>query len=163
MVTDAPSAPEQASRGHRSTAIPHLAVADALREAELGVLTGLTWSEAKIRHPELCQALMTAAEWVPIPYAETPDAGYRRAATFIQTLLTHHSNQDAIWIMAHQWIMEHLMASLMGCDRTWKMPIPNTAIFEFWLDCDRWQHSDMPRRVSDFWQIKHFGACPHLI
>jgi 2,3-bisphosphoglycerate-dependent phosphoglycerate mutase len=50
----------------------------------------------------------------------------------------------------------------MGCDRTWKMRIPNTAFFEFWIDRDRWSDSGMSRGISDLWQIKQFGDIPHL-
>lgn len=142
--------------------LPQLAVAAPLQESDLGILTGLTWAEAQTLYPALCQALLTSPTWVPIPDAETPAAGYQRAATFIHTLIARHSNHDALWLMSHQWIMQHLIAGIMGSDRTWKMPISNTAIFEFWLDRDRWQTNDRSHRISDFWHIKRFGERPHL-
>lgn len=143
-------------------AIPQVFLAPNLREFDAGILTGLTWAEAQRRHPKLCQALLSSPEWVPIPQAETPAGGRDRAAAFISQLLDRHSNHDAVWLMSHQWILEHLVASLMGCDRTWKIAIANTALFEFWLDRDRWSSSEIQRGISDLWQIKRFGEIPHL-
>lgn len=133
-----------------------------LQEFHAGILTGLTWSEAQQRYPDLCLALETNRDWVPIPAAETPYQGKQRAQTFIEHLLLTHRNGDAVWVMAHQWILEHLIAVLLGGDRTWQITMPNTALFEFWLDCDLWSQVGMTRHISDLWQIKRFNDCPHL-
>ena len=142
--------------------LPQLTVAKQLQEFDVGLLTGLTWQEAQERYPELCQALETSSEWVAIPDAESPHAGRDRATRFIQKMLAYHHNQDMIWVMSHHWIMEHLIAAVMGCDRTWKIHIPNTALFEFWIDHDRWLDREVNRGISDLWQIKKFGDCHHL-
>ena len=134
----------------------------ALQEFQAGVLTDLTWVEAKRQYPTLCRQLETSKDWVAIPNAETPQQGQHRAQNFIQQLLANHRNGDAIWIVSHHWIMEHLMSALMGCDRTWQMMIPNTALFEFWLDCDRWLQTGMAQGISDLWQIKRFSDGQHL-
>lgn len=139
-----------------------ITISATLQEFQAGVLTGLTWAEAKRQYPSLCQTLETAKDWVAIPDAETPQHGQHRAQNFIQQLLTDHRNGDAIWIMSHHWILEHLIAALMGCDRTWQITIPNTALFEFWLDRDRWLQAGMACGISDLWQIKRFGDCHHL-
>lgn len=144
------------------TDAPPIAVSEALAEFQAGVLTGLTWPEAQEHYPQLCRDLITTPDWVPIPEAETPSQGRARANHFIQGLLANHSNRDRIWVISHHWIMEHLIASLMGCDRTWQIKIHNTAWFEFWLDCDRWSQTGIMRTVSDCWQIKQFHDCRHL-
>lgn len=141
---------------------PILHISKHLQEFDAGVLTGLTWREAKERYPDLCRALETSSDWVPIPQAETPISGRNRAQAFIQQLLATHHNQDAIWVVSHHWIMEHLVACLLGCDRTWQLQIANTALFEFWLDRDRWSDNGIHRGISDLWQIKRFGDCQHL-
>ena len=133
-----------------------------LAEFQAGVLTGLTWAEAEARYPKLCAALMATPDCVPIPEAETPSQGRDRAQHFIQKLLNQHQQDDAIWVISHQWILQHLVASLLGCDRTWQISIPNTALFEFEIDRDRWDQLDMARWTSDLWQIKRFGDSPHL-
>lgn len=141
---------------------PTLSLSTHLQEFDAGILTGLTWPSAQQRYPDLCQALMASADWVPIPQAETPLQGRQRAQQFITHLLKAHSNGDRVWVMSHQWILEHLIAALLGSDRTWQITMPNTALFEFWFDRDRWAQSGMSLGISDLWQIKRFNAVPHL-
>ncbi|MDB9525053.1 histidine phosphatase family protein [Oscillatoria sp. CS-180] len=141
--------------------LPIFSISHQLEEFNAGILAGLTWTDAQRQYPELCQALETSQEWIPIPKAETPLEGRSRANQFITHLLNSHSNQDAVWIISHHWIMEHLIACLMGCDRTWKIDMPNTALFEFWVDCDRCAEEQTLRGISDFWQIKQFNNCQH--
>lgn len=141
---------------------PGLTFSTALAEFQAGVLTGLTWPEARRNYPDLCSALETQQGWVPIPGAETPLQGQRRAQDFIQQVMADHANGDTLWILSHHWILEHLVAALLGSDRTWQLTIPNTAVFEFWIDRDRWLEDGMPLGISDFWQIKRFSDCSHL-
>lgn len=141
---------------------PSLTLSPLLQEFDAGILTGLTWSEARQQYPDLCQRLETCPDWVPIPQAETPLQGRQRAAQFIEQLLHVHDSGQAIWVVSHQWILEHLVAALLGCDRTWQATMPNTALFEFWLDRDRWYLDTMSRHISDHWQIKRFNDCPHM-
>ncbi|MEM9117387.1 MAG: histidine phosphatase family protein [Cyanobacteria bacterium P01_F01_bin.56] len=143
-------------------AAPQGQVCMALQEFDAGILTGLTWAEANQHYPDLCHQLETSVDWVPIPQAETPLQGRQRAHQFIQRLLQTHNNDDAVWVMAHHWILEHLVACLLGSDRTWQIPMANTALFEFWLDRDRWAHTGMARNISDLWQIKQFNQTLHL-
>jgi broad specificity phosphatase PhoE len=142
---------------------PPLCLAPQLQEFQAGILTGLTWAEAQQRYPDLCEALETSLDWLPIPQAETPLQGRQRAEAFITQLIRRHRNGDAVWVVAHQWILEHLIAALLGSDRTWQITMPNTALFEFWLDCDRWAQTDMARHTSTLWQIQRFNECPHLL
>ncbi|MBE7382211.1 MAG: histidine phosphatase family protein [Leptolyngbya sp. SIO1E4] len=155
------------SNGARLPALPlrhfeNVTVSEQLTEFQAGILTGLTWAEAKQQYPLLCHTLETSQDWVAIPGAETPLDGRTRAQQFVQQLLAKHRAGDAVWIMSHYWIMEHLVAALMGCDRTWQLSIPNTALFEFWIDRDRWWQTEMTVGIRDFWHIKRFGDCPHL-
>ncbi|MDA0267077.1 MAG: histidine phosphatase family protein, partial [Cyanobacteria bacterium] len=141
---------------------PTVTVTADLAEFQAGIFTGLTWAEARARYPQLCTALVSTPDWIPIPEAETPASGRDRARRFIQHILNQHHQADALWVISHHWILEHLIASLLGCDRTWQLAIPNTGLFEFELDCDRWHQSGMAPWTSDLWQIKRFGDCPHL-
>lgn len=138
---------------------------DDLMEFDAGIFTGLTWAEAQARYGELCHALETTPAWLPIPQAETPQQGRDRARRFISQILAQHGNGERLWVMTHHWILEHLVAQLLGCDRTWRLSIANTAWFEFWIDRDRWYPSpgdEMGLYLSDRWQIHRFGDCPHL-
>ncbi len=159
LMENAPNAEGQypATAGH-----PAVTVTAHLAEFQAGVFTGLTWVEAQARYPQLCAALIASPDWIPIPEAETPASGRDRACYFIQHLLNQADQADDIWVISHHWILEHLIASLLGCNRTWQISIPNTGLFEFELDCDRWYQSGMAPWTQDLWQIKRFGDCPHL-
>lgn len=134
-----------------------------LQEFQNGIFQGLTWAEAKIRYPDLCNTLEASSDWIQIPGAESLKAARTRAHQFIQTLLERHSNGQQIWIVTHSWILQHLIAELLGCDRSWRIHARNTAIFEFWIDRSRWQRTDQNRFNTDLWQIRRFNDCRHLM
>jgi broad specificity phosphatase PhoE len=133
-----------------------------LQEYDNGIFQNLTWAEASQRYPDLCQQLMTTADWLPIPQAESLAAGRQRAQGFIDHVLHTHRNGDWVWVVTHSWILQQLVAVLLGCDRTWELPIDHTGLFEFALDCDRWNRQDDSRLNSSLWQIRRFNHRPHL-
>jgi broad specificity phosphatase PhoE len=133
-----------------------------LTEFQNGIFQGLTWSEAQAQYPDLCAQLEASADWIQIPEAESLQAARDRARQFIQRLLTQHSDTDQIWIVTHSWILQHLVAELLGCERSWRLHARNTALFEFWLDHSRWGTTDQNRFNTDLWQIRRFNDCRHL-
>lgn len=136
---------------------------DDLRENHQGILTGLTWAEAQANYPDLCQRLETSLDWIPIPDAETPQAGHQRAERFVNDLLQQHHNGDQIWVISHQWILQHILACLLGCGRTWGIPLGHTAITELWLDRDRWFENDPNQRLNtELWRIQRFNDQSHI-
>ncbi len=167
----------------------HLAQAiqfdDNLREYQNGIFQGLTWQEAQAQHPDLCKELEASVDWLPVPGAETLVEGRQRAEQFINTLLANGAPQDRVWVVAHSWILQHLISAMMGCDRSWRMSVYNTAIFEFWLDRDRWykvldkatandsdgaedqdfrQEQMVQNRFNtSLWQIRRFNDTAHLV
>jgi 2,3-bisphosphoglycerate-dependent phosphoglycerate mutase len=136
--------------------------ASELQEFQNGIFQGLTWTEAKVRYPDLCQTLEASADWIQIPGAESLKAARARAHRFMKSLLERHTNGQQIWIVTHSWILQHLIAELMGCDRSWRIHARNTALFEFWVDRSRWQRTDQNRFNTDLWQIRRFNDCRHL-
>lgn len=134
---------------------------DDLREFQTGIFQGLTWAEARAAYPDLCDQLETCADWIPIPGAETLQTGRDRAHRFVYQLLDRHGNPDRVWIISHHWILQQLIAVLLGSDRTWGITIPPTALFEFWLDRDRWPCTDQNRFNSTLWQIRRFNDAQH--
>ena len=155
---------------------------DDLREYQNGIFQGLTWQEAQAKHPELCKQLEASVDWLPVPGAETLVQGRQRAERFIETLLSECSSQDRVWVVAHSWILQHLISSLMGCERSWRMSVYNTAIFEFWVDRDRWYKVLENAEINDsdgddfrqeqmvqnrfntsLWQIRRFNDTAHLV
>ncbi|WP_421655674.1 histidine phosphatase family protein [Leptothermofonsia sp. ETS-13] len=136
--------------------------AEELKEFQNGIFQGLTWAEAIERYPALCHQLEASPDWIPIPNAETLKDARERANQFIQRLMSQHRNGDHIWIITHSWILQHLVAELLGCDRSWRLRAQNTALFEFWIDQSRWHRIDQNRFNTDLWQVRRFNDCHHL-
>jgi 2,3-bisphosphoglycerate-dependent phosphoglycerate mutase len=141
---------------------PATVLLDDLKENNQGIFTGLTWAEAKQRYPQLCHTLETSLDWHPIPQAETLVEGQQRAQQFVNHLLNHHQNGDRLWVVSHYWILQHIVAQILGSERAWGIPIHNTGVFEFWLDRDRWFNPDH-RLNTELWQIKRFNDYRHLV
>jgi 2,3-bisphosphoglycerate-dependent phosphoglycerate mutase len=144
-----------------SAEIP-IAQSEDLREFQNGIFQGLTWAEAREQYPDLCHRLENSADWIPIPGAESLQDARDRSRRFIQSLLENHKNGDQLWVVTHSWILQHLIAELMGCDRSWRIHARNTAIFEFWIDQSRWQRQDQNCFNTDLWQIRRFNDHQHL-
>lgn len=107
--------------------------AAALQEMHQGIFQGLTWSEAQTQYPELCAQLLSSLHWQPVPQAETLVAARARSHQWIHHILSVHSPGEVVWMVSHEGILQQMIAVIMGCDRTWKISIAHTAIFEFWL------------------------------
>jgi broad specificity phosphatase PhoE len=136
--------------------------ADELKEFQNGIFQDLTWAEAKQRYPELCDRLESSLDWLPIPGAESLVAGRQRARQFMQKLLERHQADDRLWIVSHSWILQHLIAEVLGCDRSWQVPIQHTALFEFWLERSGRQQTDQTLYNTSLWQIHRFNDHRHL-
>jgi hypothetical protein len=51
---------------------------------------------------------------------------------------------------------------MMGCDRTWKISIAHTSIFEFWLCQSQSPALDGNRFNPEFWRLRRFNDGSHL-
>ncbi|MEM6254739.1 MAG: histidine phosphatase family protein [Cyanobacteria bacterium P01_D01_bin.156] len=131
-----------------------------IQELHQGIFQGLTWSEASERYPELCAQLVATLDYQPVPEAETLAAAHRRAVTWYRHLWQHHQPGDMLWLVSHGGFMQQLIRVILGCDRTWQIPIGNTAIFEFWLAHPLTQpcQQDNP----ELWKIVKFNDISHL-
>lgn len=133
-----------------------------LREIGGGILAGLTWAEAQSRYPDLCRSLESSNTWIPIPQAESLQHCRDRAHRVVQKLLQSHQNGDRVWVVTHGGFLQHLVAEVLGCDRSWRITIPPTGLFEFWIDCEHWQGADQNRFNPELWQIRRFNDSQHL-
>jgi 2,3-bisphosphoglycerate-dependent phosphoglycerate mutase len=136
--------------------------APELAEFQNGIFQGLTWNEAQAQYPELCQKLESNLDWIAIPEAETLQDARDRVTQLLDRILTTHRNGEQVWLVSHSWIMQHLISRLLGCDRSWRMRIHNTALFEFWVDQSRWHRRDENCFNTDLWQIVRFNDTQHL-
>ncbi|MGI0493483.1 histidine phosphatase family protein [Alkalinema pantanalense CENA528] len=155
-LTNAPSAPDLEPE---PVIITYM---DDLKEFHNGIFQGLTWSEARTRYPDLCHKLESTPDWIPVPEAETLQEIRDRAHRFIQKILTRHKNGDRLWIVTHSGFLPHLIAEVLGVDRSWRISSHNTAMFEFWIDHDRWHLDNENRYNTDLWQIRRFNDHRHL-
>lgn len=130
---------------------------DRLQEIDIGCLQGLTWAEAKTAYPQLCESLEASLVLVPISGAESLVAIRARSRAFIATILQQHQNGDRLWVFTHSALLTHLISELLGMERSWKLEIANTAVFEFWLDCDRWSLRDENLYNTELWHIRRFN------
>jgi 2,3-bisphosphoglycerate-dependent phosphoglycerate mutase len=79
--------PEIPTLGHLDTMIPEpscpsdipITYTTALTELHGGIFQGLTWPEAQAKYPELCHQLESSPTLIPIPGAESAQAGRQRA------------------------------------------------------------------------------------
>ncbi|MEM9450963.1 MAG: histidine phosphatase family protein [Cyanobacteria bacterium P01_E01_bin.6] len=133
-----------------------------LKELHNGIFQGLTWHQAMQHHGQLCQRLEASMDWVPIPGSESPQEGRERANRCIQYWLANHSNGDYIWVVSHAGLMQHLISAFLSSDRTWGLSIPNTSVFEFWGDRQRWFSHGQNRWNTELWKIHRFNDTRHL-
>lgn len=136
--------------------------AEELKEFQNGIFQGLTWGEAQTRYPDLCRKLESSPDWIPIPEAETLYDARDRAKRFLDRIMQRHRDGDQLWIVSHSWILQHLIAQLLGSDRSWRLRAHNTALFEFWIDRSRWELQNQNRFNTDLWQIRRFNDSRHL-
>lgn len=135
---------------------------EALQEIHPGIFQGLTWQEATQQYPELCDQLMRSLAWQPVPQAESPQEARARAQAWLHQLLSLHHPGDTVWAISHAGLMIQLISVILGSDRTWKLTIGHTAIFEFWLAVTDWQTLTQDRFNPEYWILKRFNDTAHL-
>ncbi|WP_121968723.1 histidine phosphatase family protein [Leptolyngbya sp. BC1307] len=133
-----------------------------LQEMHQGIFQGLTWTEAEAHYPGVCAQLMATLAWQPVPQAESITAARSRSQRWLDRVLSNHQPGDVIWTVSHEGLMQQLISVVMGCDRTWKIPIAHTAIFEFWLADTQWQRLTHDRYNPEYWRLHRFNDCTHL-
>lgn len=142
--------------------------APALAELHQGIFQGLTWAQAQDRYAPLCQQLTHCLEWQPVPGAESLAAARHRAEAWLTAIFRTHLPGEVLWVISHAGFLQQLISALMGCDRTWKIPIDHTGVFEFWLAAnpDLWA-AQTPRALSnrynpEYWLLRRFNDTSHL-
>ena len=137
-------------------------LADELKEIHPGIFQGLTWAEATSQYSELCDHLLSSLSWYPIPQAESPTVARRRADAWLTHLLHTHQPGHTVWLISHAGLIQQMVSAILGCDRTWKIPIHHTAIFEFHLASTQWQTLSEDRYNPEYWKLQRFNDYAHL-
>ncbi|MEO0458721.1 MAG: histidine phosphatase family protein [Cyanobacteria bacterium P01_A01_bin.114] len=142
---------------------------DSLQELHQGIFQGLTWAEATAQYPELCRRLTSTLTYCPVPQAETLTAA-RQRAQHCAAYLTQHPPGNVVWVVSHGGFLQHLIAAILGCDRTWQISLSYTALFEFWLvqappqtAVEGAVEGQTNRFNPECWQVKQFNNTEHLV
>ena len=65
-------------------------------------------------------------------------------------------------MFTHGGILQFMLATLMGTERTWEVPVRNTAVFDFTLDLERWPLYGGDLQNNFLWCVVHFNDASHL-
>lgn len=84
-----------------------------LRERAMGVLTGLSFEEAKAQYPDLWRELATRAPHAAPPGGESHAALFERVSAVLDELLSKHRG-GTILIGSHGVAINHMLRHLMG-------------------------------------------------
>lgn len=145
-----------------SAATTEIVLDQRLVEIDQGIFSGLTWSEACDRYPELCASLEQSLDWQPVPGAESPTACRARAQALLAQWRERHGEQDCLWVISHGGFLSHLVSEILGCDRTWGCAIPPTSLFEFELELSHCSQTQENRFNTALWKIHAFNSTKHL-
>lgn len=133
-----------------------------LIETNIGVISGLTWTEAEERIPEAACEVNATGNFDFVRGAETHIELTDRAQRVVDSLVREHVNTDSVLMFSHGGIMSYVIRSLLGTDRLWSLGIHNTAVFEFSIDKDSWHLDGPPLANMDLWRIERFNDAGHL-
>ena len=135
---------------------------DDLMEYDVGIMSGLTWEEAKRRHPEIDTELERWRQISGVEGAEPLAGRRRRADRVVRWILKAHTDGDVVLIVSHGGIMSHIISALLGTDRTWGLPTRNAALFDFSIDLERWSLGDDDRFNTSISRVNLFNDGSHL-
>jgi broad specificity phosphatase PhoE len=86
----------------------------ALRERDVGVFTGLAFTEAEARYPEIYRALIARDPSAPIPGAETPAACAARAAAHCERALAElPEGGSRLVLVSHAYAINLMLRRLL--------------------------------------------------
>ena len=135
---------------------------DELTEIEVGATSGLTGDQVEERFPEIAREFAATRNFDLISGAETYDERTIRAKSVVNRLIGEHDNADRVLAFSHGGIMSHIIAQLLGTERTWYISVQNTAIFEFTIDVDSWYLGGQSHANINLWRINRFNDSCHL-
>ena len=139
-----------------------ISYSDDLKEHDIGIFSGLTWSEIYSRFPEVAAEYEESGNWDVVEGAETLAQRRSRGSRLVESLLDRHGNDDRVLVFTHGGILAFMIASLLGTDRTWGLGAQNTGIFDFSLDLERWSHEGNLLHNSALWRISRFNDASHV-
>ena len=133
-----------------------------LIEGNSGVFSGKTNSEIQDKYPEFALQFKHTQNFDIVPEAESRYELRKRAVNAMNFLIQGHNDDNVVSVVSHGGIMAFLLAVILGTNRVWKLKIPNTAVFEFNINPDRWVNGDSLLNKIDSFEIIKFLDVSHL-
>ncbi len=93
-----------------------LAFDKRLREYDVGVLTGLIWTEIESLHPDIWQVLHRGDGWGHIPGEEGTEAFRARLAAILSDIQSGHDDGENVALVSHGGSLGMLLIHLLGMD-----------------------------------------------
>lgn len=110
-----------------------------LREKSLGILEGLTWSQAGERHPQVIKGLEQQGNAYVVPEGESTDQMLARTLDFLEEMAVRHTG-GRIAAVTHGAVLSALFRHLLGIplDTPRRFHILNTSIHEIANENGTW-------------------------
>ena len=107
-----------------------------LREINFGVLEGLTWDEAEIKHPETLKMWLEDYNQPP-EGGETMDAFSLRVLSFLRELQEEYTD-ETILLVAHGGVLREIIRITLElpAEKLWALAMDNASINELMLGKD---------------------------
>lgn len=135
---------------------------DDLIEYNAGVFSGLSWEEIDIRYPTMARAFREKGDWATVDGAEDLEQRRARGQRTVAAFIDEHRSDDVVVAFSHGGILQHIIAALLGTERTWGIRVRNTAVFDFTLDRRLWYEPGNIRFNNRHWRIHCFNDAGHL-
>ena len=134
-----------------------------LQEGGAGVFSGKTMADIEEEYPDIAAEFQTTKNFNIVPGAESRYDIRRRASTIVDFLIKGHSDNDCVVVFTHSGLLMYIISVLVGMNRVWVLRIPNTGVFEFIIDPDRWTVGDSKQGSVSRFQIMKFADISHLV
>jgi broad specificity phosphatase PhoE len=139
-----------------------VAYMDDLMEYDIGILSGLNDEEIAVKYPDLDLEHAWTRQLADVEGAEPLRARRARAERVVERALGGHYDGDTVVMVTHGGILQHILAVLLGTDRTWGTTVHNTGVFDFSIDKERWPLDGEHRLVGTYFRISRFNDASHL-
>lgn len=130
-------------------------ILDILTEVDSGIFTGLTWTEAGERYPDIQRQFKQVRDWGVVPQGESREALWQRATDFLQWLESNHTADDFIMVFTHGGFIRALLSVFAGIHPSHNLfiGIDNTSLSLIGLSGSR-------RYIRYINNTKHIQGCP---
>ena len=127
-----------------------LIVLDELKEVHIGLFTGLTWSEAEKKYPDVVKEFLLKRDLSFVPGAESPEDINSRIEICLNTILTNRDTAKRILLISHGSFLQRMLKKILGVsDNNFiTFTFSNTSINEL--------------SITDVTRIKKINCTAHL-